>query len=240
MRDPYETIAPYYDDLFVNSRDQAFKTLSDLNIPTRKVVDLGCGTGSYLQPFIQNGYDTLGIDLSESLIHTARTKSERTQARWIAGDMREIKNEKDVGLVICMGNSLSHLPSLTHFDDVIKCVETSLVPSGYFIVQIVNFLRIKHLRTWTLPVISTAKGNFKRVYQWNPITDSPEFSFSFEESTSSAVKHSSIPMLPLLPNLLEERVTCRGFELDQSSENWLGQKMTPQSPAGIWFFKKKL
>src|SRR5437899_1128836 len=40
-----------------------------------ELVDLGCGTGRLLIPFARRGFRTLGIDLSEGMLHVARERA---------------------------------------------------------------------------------------------------------------------------------------------------------------------
>lgn len=44
--------------------------LATANLPTRHVLDLGCGTGLYLEYCLPDGY--VGIDLSKAMIRVAQ------------------------------------------------------------------------------------------------------------------------------------------------------------------------
>ena len=55
---------------------------------TRRIVDLGCGTGSHAAILAERGYELTGVDLSPDMLRRARTKS--SQVRWLLGDVRTI------------------------------------------------------------------------------------------------------------------------------------------------------
>ncbi len=45
--------------------------------PGQRILDLGCGAGRTTVPLIQNGYDTVGIDLAKPMVDQAKRFSER-------------------------------------------------------------------------------------------------------------------------------------------------------------------
>ncbi len=41
-------------------------------LPNGKIIDLGCGTGHYSKPFVESGYNYVGIDISDGMLAEAR------------------------------------------------------------------------------------------------------------------------------------------------------------------------
>lgn len=47
--------------------------LKKTEIPSRRMIDIGCGNGSFAAEMVNRGWDVTGVDPSESAIHFART-----------------------------------------------------------------------------------------------------------------------------------------------------------------------
>ena len=61
----YDTVATDYDSRFQNTVALIENALICANLPTRNVLDLGCGTSLYLEYVTPDGY--VGIDLSKAM-----------------------------------------------------------------------------------------------------------------------------------------------------------------------------
>jgi ubiquinone/menaquinone biosynthesis C-methylase UbiE len=107
----------------------------DLDPPTAKVLDVGCGTGGSLPQMIELGFDPAnftGIDLLEDRIAVARRKY--PGVRFIAGDARELPCEDDALDLVLESTMFINVTD----NDVAKAVATEMVrvvrPSGYIVV----------------------------------------------------------------------------------------------------------
>lgn len=74
---------------------------------TKKILDIGCGTGRHAVELAKRGYKVTGVDLSESQLRRADEKAKEAGAvvRFIQGDAREIyfKHEFELVIMICEG-----------------------------------------------------------------------------------------------------------------------------------------
>lgn len=74
---------------------------------SKKILDLGCGTGRHSIELAKRGYSVTGLDLSESLLNKAREKSSALKLKidFIRGDARNFKlvNKFDLIIMICEG-----------------------------------------------------------------------------------------------------------------------------------------
>lgn len=71
----YDGIADWYDGMLVSSENP--QMLVDLLGPGRGLcLDLGCGTGRYLEPIASTGRSPIGMDLSADQLRLARSRSD--------------------------------------------------------------------------------------------------------------------------------------------------------------------
>ena len=71
--------------------------IKEYNPEGKKVLDLGCGTGSTLVNFSEK-YECSGLDLSEEMLKKAKIKLKGKNVPLFLGDMREFDTEKDMTL----------------------------------------------------------------------------------------------------------------------------------------------
>lgn len=74
---------------------------------TKRILDIGCGTGRHAIELAKRGYQITGVDLSESQLHRAREKAKQAHLKvdFIQKDARvlDFQNEFDGVIMICEG-----------------------------------------------------------------------------------------------------------------------------------------
>jgi ubiquinone/menaquinone biosynthesis C-methylase UbiE len=104
----------------------------------KSVLDVCCGAGHLAVHFLENGYDVVGIDLSENMLHFARGNASRYiesgQCRFINADASAFELSENFGLVVSTYDSLNHLRDEQALINCFKCVYA--VNSGYFIFDL--------------------------------------------------------------------------------------------------------
>ncbi len=73
------------------------------------LLDLGCGTGSMTELLAKQGYDMIGVDLSDSMLDIAMEKRAQSghNILYLQQDMREFELYGTVRAVICLCDSLN-------------------------------------------------------------------------------------------------------------------------------------
>jgi len=105
--------------------------------PGRRVVDLACGTGLHAAFFADLGAQVTALDLSTEMVTHARTRRPHPAITYRQGDMRRLCGGPwDVA--VCLGNSLSLLPSHRDVEQTLAAVFDALVPGGLFALQLRN------------------------------------------------------------------------------------------------------
>ncbi|MGB3640948.1 MAG: class I SAM-dependent methyltransferase [Rivularia sp. (in: cyanobacteria)] len=70
-----------FSDYCLKSAPGILKILQKNNINTGLVVDLGCGSGLWVQQLVKSGYHAIGIDISLSFIDIARHRVPEAEFR---------------------------------------------------------------------------------------------------------------------------------------------------------------
>jgi SAM-dependent methyltransferase len=106
----------------------------------KRVLDLCCGTGQLARCLLDEGYQVIGIDLSEHMLKYARENTAAYlptgQAQFIQGDATDFSLDVEVGLVVSTYDALNHLPDFTALQNCFTCVYRVLAPGGAFVFDL--------------------------------------------------------------------------------------------------------
>ena len=114
--------------------DHAF-TLERLGKPGR-ILDVGCGTGVFLQRAVAAGFDAIGIDAAPGMaaIAAERVGTERVRVQ----RMQDIRERDAYDGVISLSWSFNYVQTFTEARDVLERLFRALRPGGTLILQIAH------------------------------------------------------------------------------------------------------
>jgi SAM-dependent methyltransferase len=100
-------------------------------------IDLGSGSGFQSIPLAEMGYQVYSIDTSPELLLEGKKRLKEGEVSFIEDDLRNFTNygPKTVNLIVCMGDTISHLESLKQVDNVISDSYKKLDEKGQFIIS---------------------------------------------------------------------------------------------------------
>jgi SAM-dependent methyltransferase len=179
----YDAISNDY-DRFVNWPDRLaaempFLTQQIQNAagPSCRVLDAACGTGMHSIALAQSGYLMSGADISRGMIDRAQANARTAgvSVRFeIAGFERlaETFGRQNFDALLCLGNSLPHLPNASALAATLTDFAACLRPGGLILLQSRNFdaVMAKHER-WMDPQAyrhGDAEWLFLRFYDFDP------------------------------------------------------------------------
>ncbi|MBQ8123935.1 MAG: class I SAM-dependent methyltransferase [Ruminococcus sp.] len=140
----YSVFARYYDQLTANidykGRAEYFGQIirrfdqTDNNI----LLDLACGTGSISQEMARQGFDVIGVDLSDEMLGIAIEKKfdSGLNIQYLCQDMRNIDMFGTIGITICALDSINHLSTAEDVRQVFEKVALFAEPKGLLIFDV--------------------------------------------------------------------------------------------------------
>jgi len=113
-------------------------------------VDLGAGFGMHTIPLARRGYSVIAIDTSPLLLKVLRDHAETLPVRIVEDDLLAFQQHLDTkaNLVLCMGDTLTHLTEKRSVEQLFSHVAESLHPSGTFVVT---------FRDYTTPLVGNGR-----------------------------------------------------------------------------------
>lgn len=230
----YNQIADIYLEIF--PLNQAFLTFIPeyLGKPGAEVLDLGCGPGDYVDTLSRAGYHVMGIDSSSVMITQAQVQKQGTFKHLSFAKIDQLDNALTKGFdcAYCIGNSLSYLPK-GDLQPFLKGVRSLLNESGYFVMQVVNWDRLRSMRASDFPVNAISDGrSFHRRYEW---INAAEVIFHTEIRQGDEILGSwHAHLFPIYFEAIVEDLQAEGFSLTGKFGDYAKSPFDPQSsPATI-------
>ena len=108
------------------------------------ILEIGCGTGRCLIPFIRSGYDTVGLEPSDAMLEVLRLKlgkepeDVRHRATPLQGDGRDFSIPLRFGLTFVGRNSFCHFLHRDEQESFAANAFKHLRPGGILVVDVFN------------------------------------------------------------------------------------------------------
>jgi len=156
------------------AREWAFLERPLADGPTRRLLDLGSGTGEHARFFAARGFDVVGVDVSDAMMAQAQESGIPEGVELIMGDLAhvDVVVSGQFGAAICLGNTVAHITDRETLVQMFVGVRTVLLPGAPFVLQMLNYEHLVHTGTRALPLtfIEDEQGEaiFMRVMTFKP------------------------------------------------------------------------
>jgi ubiquinone biosynthesis O-methyltransferase len=142
----------HYTDFVTKSKisSEPFEILKEVNWKSKRVLDVGCGTGFFAFHAAKKGAKVLGIDYAEEGINIAKKKYRHRNLKFEKLDVKEIKEKFDI--IVSIG-------VLEHMDEpfeILKLLKSRLNPKGKIIVTTPNWTNPRGYILMTLNLLFDA------------------------------------------------------------------------------------
>lgn len=124
-------LAAIYDALDPDRRDLTFYTDLAGRLGARRVLDVGCGTGTLALMLSGRGMEVTGVDPAAASLEVARGKPGAQQVRWIHADATVLP-PLQVDLATMTGNTAQAIVDPKEWDASLGGVRNTLRPGGRF------------------------------------------------------------------------------------------------------------
>lgn len=149
--------------------------------PSRRLLDLGCGTGEHARFLQEEGFAVTGVDASEAQLAQAREAGPGPQ--FVKGDLAALGTavEGPFGGAIALGNGLPHLfaAEMARF---LEGLAGLLLPGAPVLFQILNYDRILDQRITSLP-LNVREDDAERVVFLRLMDPRPDGTVVFNPTT---------------------------------------------------------
>lgn len=131
----YEQFAYIYDSLMSDIPYNKYAEWVQSNAPlntSKRLVDIGCGTGVLSIQFAKAGYEVIGVDLSDSMLTVAQNRSleNGTDITFICQSMSDLEGVDEVDVAVIAIDSLNYLETLEEVEQTFKRLFASLNLNG--------------------------------------------------------------------------------------------------------------
>ncbi|MDQ3020510.1 MAG: class I SAM-dependent methyltransferase [Bacteroidota bacterium] len=139
----FASYAKYYDLLY---KDKDYKSEADYiekfikkyKPDSKKILDLGCGTGRHAAIFAKRGFNVTGVELSEHMIEIAQIHLKNNDTlsenlKFVQGDIKNIKLNEKFDIVMLLFHVMSYQTKNEDIKQTLKTVKEHIKPDGIFI-----------------------------------------------------------------------------------------------------------
>lgn len=126
------------------AREWAFLAKPFDTLPSRRLLDLGCGTGEHARFFAEKGFDVVGVDVSDTMLDRAREDGVPAGVEFVKGDLAHVESVVSgrFGGAVCLGNTLAHITDLATLTELFRGVRKVLLPGAPLVIQVLNYERL--------------------------------------------------------------------------------------------------
>jgi len=151
-----ETVKNHYDSFlgpvyswilgdFINAYGDNVELFEQLGLTAKSgsvAIDLGCGPGCQSVPLAERGYDVIAIDFCSELLLELGQHAAALPIKTVCADILDFPSQisEPPDLIVCMGDTLVHLPDKKAVNALILDVCSELKPGGTFVYSIRDYI----------------------------------------------------------------------------------------------------
>ncbi|ABR31425.1 methyltransferase type 11 [Thermosipho melanesiensis] len=143
----YNKIANIYDQMYEDKRWIALRKAVKFYIRNTlqgirgKVLDIGTGTGYWIEFFLKEGFQVFALEPSENILNVAREKY-KDKVVYFCSTIEEFEFNEKFEVLNLQGDVLSYVDDL---DIVMNKLKKMIKPGGYLFATVDSYYYMKHL-----------------------------------------------------------------------------------------------
>jgi SAM-dependent methyltransferase len=182
-------------------------------------VDLGAGFGMHAIPLARRGFDVVAIDSSAVMLEDLSRHAGDARVRAICDDLlsfpRHLPGKPE--LVLCMGDTLTHLPDEEYVERLIATVRESLDEDGLFVITLRDYTTPLAGNRRFIPVRSDEHRIFVCFLEYSDTRVRVSDILHEREGSQWKMSVSSYDKLRILPEWLDDRLRRSGFAVTRDA-----------------------
>lgn len=137
-------LAAVYDPLEPDRSDlDAYLAMAE-EFGARRVLDVGCGTGTFACQLVERGFEVVGVDPAGASLDVARTKPGADRVQWIHGDATTLPDGVEADLATMTANVAQAFTTDETWEATLRAIHAALRPAGRLVFETRN----PDLRAW--------------------------------------------------------------------------------------------
>jgi SAM-dependent methyltransferase len=211
-------LAAIYDALDADRSDLDVYVGIASELGVRRVLDVGCGTGTFAILLAERGFEVTGIDPALAMLEVARAKPSADRVRWIHGDATSLPPLK-VEVATMTGNVAQAIVEQVNWEATLRGIYTALCTGGYLVFE----TRDPACRAWegwnrAASYTVTEIDGIGAVESWHEVTDVNGPLVSFRSTTVFASDGEVLTSDSMLRfrerEEVEEDLVAHGYVID--------------------------
>lgn len=183
-------LAALYDPLDPDRSDLEVYADIVAELGARRLIDLGCGTGTFALMLAGRGIRVTAVDPDEDAVAVARHKEGADAVEWIVGDASDLA-PLSANLVTMTANVAQHFLSDAEWDAALAAIRDALLPGGHLVFE----SRRPEARAWDewIPERTRVEADvegYGHVSSWHQVLDVTHHLVTFR--TSNAFEDGSV------------------------------------------------
>ncbi|GAA4158623.1 class I SAM-dependent methyltransferase [Gryllotalpicola daejeonensis] len=127
-------LAALYDPLDPDRSDLDVYVDIVSELGARRLIDLGCGTGTFALMLAGRGIRVTAVDPDEDAVTVARYKEGADAVEWIVGDASDLP-PMSANVVTMTANVAQHFLTDAEWDAALASIRDALLPGGYLVFE---------------------------------------------------------------------------------------------------------
>lgn len=211
----YQQLSKYYDSIFQTSEVTVDFISEITGKAPNHILDVACGTGGYSLELAKRGYKLCSTDLDVGMVDALKVKAleEGVSLEAYQGNMLEILSipKSNFQTILCIGNSLVHLSSITEMKKFLSDAYRLLSEGGNLVIQTVNFDKIFIKNQTELPLIHNSEKDvsFERNYK---LLSEERVTFKTKLTVGADSFENAIYLTPLFSDVARDIFEEVGFK----------------------------
>ncbi|HEY9302542.1 MAG TPA: class I SAM-dependent methyltransferase [Phormidium sp.] len=132
-------------EVAIKRNHELFCQLDIDSTPRGLAIDLGAGSGFQSIPLAEMGFSVIAVDFCAALLSELSDRTNHLSIRTIHDDILNFSQyvEEPAQLIVCMGDTLTHLESLSSVQSLLLSIASALATNGKLILTFRDYVSVE-------------------------------------------------------------------------------------------------